>query len=909
MCLPRPAAMWLVVWAMSLSVWAAAAAAPPAASGAKAPGAATAPASQPAAPILLSESHPWRKHYTFFPPALSVKATSQPTSLPSRRALLAACYSGGFETPPPPAGWTAPDFDDGAWLVHQGRQFVVGDGRAMEYLPYDATDAYLRGTDPFIPEVGLIGQRGRFLVHRRADLKKLTLSITYRGGFVAWLNGIEIGRASLPAGALEPATPADDYPLEAFFVADGGRKGQILNWYSDRTNTQWPLRERTARLDVPLAAVRDGVNVLAMEFHRSDYPNECRAAKSVVFATLGLSLLELRAEMNAGATPAATPAADRGRDVGKGVLTWNGDPTDPGGEGSRPTYEAGAAVARIVAVRNGAFSALVMVGSEGGLSGLTASPQDLTQKGGKGKIPASAVSVRYAAPNPLWPPRAMGGKAPPARLDLLLDSPPPAQADKWQSAAVWVSVTIPRDCPPGAYAGELLVGVNGQKLPVPVEVELADWTLPDVKDYASLINIYQSPDTLAQYYKHQPWSAQHWAKIEKSLALMGRAGNIGLFIPLLAETQMGNPESMVVWRKGGDGYTYDFDAVDRYVDAALKTHTRLRFVSLNVWGPEAGLKDYADRRGALVTVIGADGQKSAMKLPAFDTPEAEAMWKPLLTALAQRLSAKGLEGKLLLGLPPDGAPEPAAVAMFHRILPQVAWIRESHFNIAAFLRDGATKATVPVAYNSIVWGGDIPHPAAKRLYGWQRNERHLVMTFNRAGTICLTLNGYPPPWSFRMWMESTLACGRNGNGRVGGDYWRIGAKFVGGGPVNSEAVGGSSGTLFGIYLASGVGQVGLGNTTTDLFGPGADGPVTTIRFENALEGNQEAEARVFIEKALLNKAKPLPEELARRCQQALDERTTVLRMWAINASELARANWPQRTARLFALAAEVASDQ
>ena len=150
-------------------------------------------------------------------------------------------------------------------------------------------------------------------------------------------------------------------------------------------------------------------------------------------------------------------------------------------------------------------------------------------------------------------------------------------------------------------------------------------------------------------------------------------------------------------------------------------------------------------------------------------------------------------------------------------------------------------------------------------------------------------------------MESTLCAGRNGNGRVGGDYWNLGVrlhKLWKGRRVSSEAGGGSRGTLFGSYPQSSVGQTGLGNNTTDLFAPGPDGPITTARFENAREGNQEAEARAFVEKALL--AKTLPAELATRCQALLDERTNVLRLKGYAAT------WRRSNRRLFALAGEVA---
>jgi hypothetical protein len=121
------------------------------------------------------------------------------------------------------------------------------------------------------------------------------------------------------------------------------------------------------------------------------------------------------------------------------------------------------------------------------------------------------------------------------------------------------------------------------------------------------------------------------------------------------------------------------------------------------------------------------------------------------------------------------------------------------------------------------------------------------------------------------------------------------------GRVSSDTSGGNRGTFFQRYLKSSVGQVGMANNTTDLLAPGPDGPVTTIRFENARECIQTAEAMVFLQKALL--AKKLTGPFADRCWKLLDERVNAMRVYCFR---LGRAGWLRRNKQLFEAAAEAA---
>ena len=910
---------------------------------------------------LLSAGCSFRKHYTFFPPRLSVgEAKAQGVALDAtartqflisgpkpKRRRARSHYVTGLVTPPPAASWAEPDLDDSSWLRATGVEFTgihaasprSAPGSSASPLPAAHPDRmpYVRGTDPFAEEVGLICMRGRFIVKRKSGAKKLSLSLTYRGGFVAYLNGTEIARGSLPDGKLQPDTPAADYALDAFVGPDGKPAlNEHLHLGKDREKLEphWAMRERkSGPLEIGLRHLRNGVNVLAIELHRSDYPAGCRET-GMCFSTAGLAELVLQAE-----TPADNIVTSLHRPSALQVWTepawrsvWTTDFGDPA-EPLRPI--------RLAAARNGCFSALALAGSTQPIKSLRVQVSALQAARGQAEIPKEAVTVRFGAPNPTYLGKfCWTNGLVRRRFDMLIerapatfDLPPleqPAEAFKgWSplvrqalglptepvrgiTVPIWVSVRTPKTVAPGDYRGMLTISASGSEpVSVPMEFQLADWSLPDLKDYASLLFLYQSPDTLAQYYKVPLWSDAHWRLIEKSLALLGRIGNIGLILPLRAKTELGNAESMVQWVKQQDGtWRHDFAIFERYLDTALKYHDadRLKCIAMDVWGAEVA----REGRSAEVTVVDpATGEKTVMALPPYGSPECEELWEPVIMGVFERLEKMGLERKMMFGTPSDDSdPDPAHIAMFENILPGTPWLREAHFDKKALKCDPTDRTrTVPVGINSIIWGKAMPDPAVKRLYGWRHDPSHLVLNFNRFGNPSMNLYGFQEPWYFRIWMEGTLACGRNGNGRVGADYFKLR-------PMADDSNGGL-GWRRAPETRFRMGHTGLNVNTTDLLAAGPDGPAATMRYENALEGNQEAEARVFIERALLDVKKPLPERLAKQCQELLDARLNAIRMrrvgyvaaWSSHRHgrvDLGSLTWREENQALFGLAAKVA---
>lgn len=865
----------------------------------------------------------WRQHVTRMAPLISAASAEAAGVAPdeeSRRLGLRYKKYGTRkihtlpgESPPPPDVWSAVGLDDRGWVRAAG--------------PF-TTDRQ---------EIGLMCRRGRFRVEDPAGVGRLTLQLGYRGGVIVYLNGHEVLRACLPEGAIRPRTPGDDYPEQAFFVQAGKRAGEVLHPYTDRKAAeQWALRERSVGpVELPLARLRKGVNVLAVEVHASNYPAACRKAGMGYSAVIGLTKLFLRAAAPEGAI---LPAVARPQ----GLQAWNaevaeevieldyGDPCEP----LRPM--------RILAVRNGRFSGQVVIGSTAEIEGLSARMGDLKHSGGRATIPATAVKVRCGLPAPgsmrFRGGSVYGGPTGTAmgvlfrRFDGLVERPPatvplrtqteklntqlraswglPAKPTPAAVVPVWVSVHVPAGAAAGLYKGRLSIALRGEKpIPVPVELEVFGWTLPDAAEYVSELSVYQSPDTLAAYYNVPLWSRRHWELIERSVRLIGQAGNHTVIIPLLSKEQVGNAESYVYWVRQPDGsFRYDTTVMDKYLDLYLKYHhaRRIRAVCFIVWG-NAGVargnpykKEKYDRRGVpkqtrgVFTVTMLDpktGARTDMALPPIGSDAYEAFWRPVLLKVRLHLKKRLLAGKMLLGMPADPHPAVPAVAAFHNILPDVGWFIGNHPGASRLGYDVTDrKKFVPVVHVERVYTGPLPDPAGKRKFGWRRKD--MALAFNRYGFGPLCLFPNASVWAFRILMEADLASGHRGAGRIGADYWKMpGIKYNSGG----------GGTFYARYPASSIGQTGMGSNCAAMLAPGPDGPVTSVRFENVREGIQAAEAVIFLEKALLDGK--ISGELAARCWRVIDERINAMRTYTMG---LGRAGWQQRDRRLFQAAEEVA---
>jgi Glycoside hydrolase 123, catalytic domain len=823
--------------------------------------------------VVLDTGGIWRMHVTLRPPVLSDGQKTEP--------VLFNLSWIDRPTTEPDEDWTATEFDDSPWLR--------GPALTQCRSQYAARLCF----------------RGKFRVTDPAKVDGLRLTLGYRGGARVLVNGREVRRAHLPEGDLTPEVLAEAYPTDAF-MADGGKPFGRRTKRTEENNRRLASRNRLLEdVPIPPGMLTKGINVVAIEIVRSPYDKILTKFKekqsrggpgfTLDWYTCELRRVQLSADGPAGLVPNATRPS--------GLQVWNSDPMASDFDLDFGDTCQKLAPVRIVVARNGRASGKVVVGSDAAIRGLGAVASDLRGPGGA-TLPAASVRLRYAVPwgneyrtipyqgriDPYAHPANLLGallEMPPVEVPVRSKPKPrgrslflnlPNQPDTVFGAVVpvWITVAAPADAQAGLYKGTVTIRAEGaDPVAVPLEVHVADWTLPKLEDYTSWLELMQSPDTLTYQYKLQPWSERHWEMIARSFKHIGETSSRVVHVPLLAETNLGNAESMVRWIKKADGtYDHDLTIFDRYLDTAMRNMGTPKIVCFWVWeiymlksekerSDHLWLKNATAARkkfrgkGPMVTMLDPKtGRTWNEHLTPYEDPASDALWRPLVTALSKRLEARGLAKTMMFGMMNDIRPTKAEVSRFNDMRPGTPWVCHSH----GTPRHGRLyQGVVPMGYSATVWSTSFASgEPEKPMYGWKRE--HLVVDYERSRSISSLMQT-----TWRHIVEWNITGGQRGSGRIGADFW----------PVMKDKRGRLAGYVWSRYVQSSWRNLDLHGYTLC---PGPDGPVPTTRFEALREGMQECEARIAIERVLSDpeQVKRLGDDLEARCRKLLADRTRAM---------------------------------
>jgi len=817
-------------------------------------------------------------------------------------------------SPFPPDDWRKPEFDDRTWVRHPG--------------PFPN----------FYRSLALICLRGKFQVTDPSRVRALMLSVKFQGGVVAYLNGREVGRAGLPAGKIEETTLADAYPREAYVDANGqlipttteypgrviGAGEDVRVSYSLKTQdmvNRFKQRGRALNVQIPSSLLKKGVNILAVEIHRAP-------ADPVMFTTLDLS------GGNNGGIPHCwnrgspedvklTAVADAEAilpNVGRpeGLEVWTeGSLSEVGPLRCGDPNEAPGSI-RLCGVKNGAYAGQVLVGSRKAIENLSATVSSLKRR--NAIIPASAIQIAY----------------PSVASDALESSPPavispPAQVDGVQvvhmgkTAAervgvvqpIWVIVKVPRDALAGTYRGVLTVHVADERpIPVPIELNVVgDWVVPDPQNFTTFIGVLESADSVAMQYDVPLWSEEHWKHLDRIYELLGQIGTKDIYLTAVAKTHLANQESMVRWIRRADGtYRHDYSVLERYLDTALKHLGKVPVVCLYLH--DYGFRIESSKMPPVVPVVTEleteTGRLGEFTPPAWGTPEASTFWKPVIDDTREILAKRGVEKSLMFGMAANNWVQGQCCQDLKTMYPKILWVNRTHYYMPTV---GDGKMTQPVGLCSTV-GGVVnifydPEETGMR-YGWRtRTHQGIIIDFPRLGNVPGAVFGGHLP-TYRIFAEGVFLSGGarwknspsvQGAGHIGADFW----------PVLKDPRGGPPEQLSGRYVFWH--SLSINQVIASILGAGTNGPVPTTRHQVMRESLQEAEARIFVQNALLDHADKLGPDLAKRSGELCDERTQILRYYSYYCEPLVlddyakvfdQERWDRLSEKLYQAASDVA---
>lgn len=147
---------------------------------------------------------------------------------------------------------------------------------------------------------------------------------------------------------------------------------------------------------------------------------------------------------------------------------------------------------------------------------------------------------------------------------------------------IWLTFKASRKTTPGVYRGLLRIdatGVRAKTYRLAIRVESP--TLPQPGSTGLRFNVSLNPSALAVAYHVSPWSQKHWYWIRRYQRFLAGAGQSEIIVPIVdhpwkvtwngwgPQTAVGYG-SLVGWKYDGHDWTFTYQHLDKYVETALQ---------------------------------------------------------------------------------------------------------------------------------------------------------------------------------------------------------------------------------------------------------------------------------------------------------------------------------------------------
>ena len=172
----------------------------------------------------------------------------------------------------------------------------------------------------------------------------------------------------------------------------------------------------------------------------------------------------------------------------------------------------------------------------------------------------------------------------------ILDDAPNGDFDGNVPPAVWADILVPADAKAGRYSvtidAYVCVGATNERLAAHRELTLEVYpcALPSPRDYTIYLDLWQHNSNLARYYGTELWSDEHFAVMEKAVKTLAELGQKsvtvllgdcpwrgwGCYLMQSTPAELYEYSMARVVKKTNGNFSYDFSAVERYVNLCEK---------------------------------------------------------------------------------------------------------------------------------------------------------------------------------------------------------------------------------------------------------------------------------------------------------------------------------------------------
>ncbi|MBQ2045473.1 MAG: hypothetical protein II261_11640, partial [Bacteroidaceae bacterium] len=200
---------------------------------------------------------------------------------------------------------------------------------------------------------------------------------------------------------------------------------------------------------------------------------------------------------------------------------------------------------------------------------------------------------------------------------------------------VWVTINIPQDAQAGMYKSEVQIVAQGEKISLPLELEVIDQTLPTYDQWSYHLDLWQHPSAVARMENLEMWSDEHFEAIKRQMKPLAEAGQKVITTTLNRDPwgsqTFDDYEDMIIWTLRKDStWSFDYTVFDRYVEVmmSLGIKKQINCYSMLPWNNK--LNWYEEKSNAF---------KEASVSP--QSERYEEMWGAFLQDFVRHLKEKG----------------------------------------------------------------------------------------------------------------------------------------------------------------------------------------------------------------------------------------------------------------------------